>query len=90
LRNVMERATILSGGECVCPEHLPPELSKKPVASSNAPLSLAEAEIAHIRAILTSCGGNKTHAAEQLEISRQTLRKKLHDAGFPDDEPVSS
>jgi DNA-binding protein Fis len=53
-------------------------------------LSLAEAEIAHIRAILTSCGGNKTHAAEQLEISRQTLRKKLHDAGFPDDEPVSS
>lgn len=88
LRNVMERATILSAGGTILLDHLPPEISRHPVQAPGAmnletPLrnikSLAEVETDHIRAVLSHCQGNKTRAAELLGISRLTLRSKLRD-----------
>jgi DNA-binding NtrC family response regulator len=40
---------------------------------------MAELEKRHILATLTRCKGNRTHAAEMLEISIRTLRNKLHE-----------
>ena len=39
--------------------------------------TLAEAEADHIRKVLASVSGNKTRAAQILDISRKTLRDKL-------------
>jgi DNA-binding NtrC family response regulator len=81
LRNVMERALILSGGETIQTLHLPKELSAggkaTPAAADDATLSLAEVEKRHIRRVMTANRGNKTHAAKVLGISRLTLRSKI-------------
>ena len=42
--------------------------------------SLAEVELAHIRQVLELCKGNRTLAAQQLGITRQTLAKKVDSA----------
>ncbi len=86
LRNVMERALILSGGETIQPLHLPKEISAagKGVlpATDDATLSLAEVERRHIRRVLTAHRGNKTHAAKVLGITRLTLRTKIAEYGW--------
>ena len=86
LRNVMERAAILSGGAPIETRHLPRELHDEASPPSTAwpndqtmirPLSDIEAEyIAHV---LYLCGGNKTQAAASLGVTRATLRSKLPD-----------
>jgi DNA-binding NtrC family response regulator len=91
LRNVIERALILSGGEPIRAQHLPKEIvGSRPAAQAAAldaerPLSLAEAERAHIVWVLGLCNGNKTHAAERLGITRLTLRNKLRLYSLGDD-----
>jgi DNA-binding protein Fis len=40
-------------------------------------LTLAEVEAAHIRRVLEHFDGNKSRAAQALDIDRKTLRKKL-------------
>ncbi|MCX7149592.1 MAG: sigma-54 dependent transcriptional regulator [Rhodocyclales bacterium] len=86
LRNVMERALILSGGETIQPVHLPKEISAAgkgvPPATDDATLSLAEVERRHIRRVLTANRGNKTHAAKALGITRLTLRTKIAEYGW--------
>jgi DNA-binding NtrC family response regulator len=84
LRNVMERAAILSAGKTVGPRHLPREIvgdAAPAQASSGADAApvrpLAEIELEYIRHAVAQCGGNKTHAAEMLGITRLTLRNKL-------------
>ena len=90
LRNVMERAAILADAGLITAAQLPPEVSRAVAATTDytvlarddgTPVSLAEAEVAHVRAVVTWCGGNKTRAAEVLDISRMTLRAKLAGAG---------
>jgi two-component system response regulator RegA len=39
--------------------------------------TLARAEWEHIQRVLTDCGGNKSHAARHLGITRRTLQLKL-------------
>jgi two-component system response regulator AtoC len=41
--------------------------------------TLAEVERVHILRVLEACGGNRTRAAEVLDISIRTLRNKLHE-----------
>ncbi len=56
--------------------------------SIGADLSLEELERMHIAAVLTRCGGNRTHAAAILGIERKSLYRKVKRLGIPlDAEP---
>ncbi len=85
LRNVIERAAILSPGPTINPEHLPRELLEKKEQQwqneqqnyPSAPCSLDEAEKNHIRKTMDFSYGNQSLAARLLGISRSTLISKL-------------
>ena len=82
LRNAVERALIFAGpGELVRISHFPSGLRDKAGArfqSGDKNLrSLQQVEMAHIRAVLESCEGNKLRAAEILGISPSTIWRKL-------------
>ncbi len=83
LRNVIERSVLLSKGEALTPEllELPNRAIREPItreASSQRDLpTLKEVERRHITAVMSSSGGNRTHAAAILGISRSTLARKL-------------
>lgn len=83
LRNVIERATILAGGEFIEAKHLPPTLVAKveqalPTLTIDAGTTVDEAERRLITLTLEHCGNNKTRAAEVLGISLKTLHNKLN------------
>ena len=85
LRNVIERATIVTEGEFIEPKHLPSTLSaSRPVFDAAPSLSLKpgvtvdEAERQLILLTLEHTGNNKTKAAEILGISLKTLHNKLN------------
>jgi DNA-binding NtrC family response regulator len=97
LRNVIEKTVILSGGETITVEDLPPEITgyagdapsedvpAHAVAGDGnprAPDRLKDVEKASILAELERCGGNKSKAAEALGISRRTLHRKLNEWGI--------
>jgi two-component system, NtrC family, response regulator AtoC len=87
LRNVVERILLLGEDTAIRLEHLPPEiLSPGSAGAGAAPdmvlrgdrvLTLSDIERQAILLALERTGGNKTRAASQLGISRQTLRTKL-------------
>jgi len=85
LRNVMERASILSGGVSIQPDHLPQDIRRK---SRHQPLPAGEdftlrtAEARHIADVLERCGHNRTHAARRLGIHRSTLIQKIKTYGL--------
>jgi DNA-binding protein Fis len=65
-------------GEEILPEHLPYEFQMyKP--SNSKDLSLAEVEKKHIQKILEHTKGNKTRAAQLLNIGLATLYRKLEE-----------
>lgn len=81
LRNAIQRACLLCRGDVILPEHLPPKVA---ALASSAPLEteavagrLSQVERATILATLEECGGNRTHAAAKLGISRRALIYKL-------------
>jgi DNA-binding NtrC family response regulator len=84
LRNVIERATILSGGPFIEPKHLPPVLGDDPAPQHQPQLALSpgttveEAERRLIVMTLEHTRDNKTRAAEILGISLKTLHNKLN------------
>ncbi|HEX2091728.1 MAG TPA: sigma-54 dependent transcriptional regulator [Longimicrobiaceae bacterium] len=89
LRNVLERAIILSAGSGeLRPEHLPAELrgrgGARGVATPDPTLPLEEVEREHIRAALRYHGGNRSEAARSLRISRRTLYDKIRRFGLLD------
>ncbi len=83
LENVIERAIVLCDGdklsETCLPGHCPEESA--PLLSADANLSIKQAERAMeidlIRKALLKTGGNRTHAAKELEISHRALLYKL-------------
>jgi len=81
LRNAIERALILGEGSGLSAEDLFIESASAPAASSSAvlpfPASMEAIELAAVRAMLESAGGNKSAAARRLGISRSRLHRAL-------------
>jgi len=86
LENAIERASILTSGEAIAPDDLPPHIASGaglgPAPTLPAQQSLAEIERAHIAQTLERCGWNHSRAAEALGIGRTTLWRKLKDYGL--------
>jgi DNA-binding NtrC family response regulator len=82
LRNVIERAVILTPGEFIEPDHLPADLSGPPPpsiqsAGLTAGMTVEEAERKLIELTLAHTHDNKTRAAEILGVTVKTLHNKL-------------
>ncbi|PWB57031.1 MAG: Fis family transcriptional regulator [Nitrosomonadales bacterium] len=83
LRNLLERAILLSDGDAIDGRHLPPG----PVLTRNAPapaqtaeeeiLPLEEAGRRYVRRALQQLGGDKRELARRLGMSQRTLYRKL-------------
>lgn len=80
LRNVIERAVIVSQGATVGLDKLT-FLAPTPDSETTS-LTLAEVEMAHIRRVLAAQGGSVGLAAEVLGIDRSTLSRKIKKAGL--------
>ncbi len=78
LKNVIERAAILTDGSEILPEHLPYEIQQQNAANPHE-LSLAAIEKQHIQKILQYTDGNKAKAARLLEIGLATLYRKMEE-----------
>jgi DNA-binding NtrC family response regulator len=84
LRNVLERACILTDTETLTINHLPLDIqfeTSNPQQSVPS-FALSEMEKQHIRRILAHTGGNKTKAAELLGIGLTTLYAKIKEYGL--------
>jgi Nif-specific regulatory protein len=86
LRNVVERAVVLSTDEMIDADELalsqlssPGETGRRTGERTSpfVPLTLDEMEQRHVQATLAAVGGNKTKAATMLGIERSTLDRKL-------------
>ena len=96
LKNIIERIILLEADDEIRLEHLPMEMHRPAAAAgggdpfpSGAVRPLAAIEKLAIEHALRVCDGNKTRAAAQLGISRQTLRTKLKEYSIADDSEES-
>jgi DNA-binding NtrC family response regulator len=85
LRNVVEQMVVLSRTQRIGVRDLPAHIrdaggSDGSVSSGTG--TLEEMEKRAIREALKAAGGNRTHAAEALGISRRTLHRKIAEYGF--------
>ena len=93
LANAIERASILSGGGEILPEHLPTQnysrRSMTPSAASSAVAgphftvpegnpTLRDVEMKYIQVVLEKYNGNKPAAAKELGIALKTLYNKIN------------
>ncbi len=86
LQNAIERAVVVGRGDVVSAADLPLRVTQSPAAPGSAPGSLAEAERAHVQAVLDASGWNITRAARTLDVDRVTLYNKIkkYDLKKPD------
>ena len=82
LKNIIERAVILTDGAILEPDVLPLDFHHDEPASGSPPLSLNAVEERHIRKILAHTHGNKTRSAEILGIGLTTLYRKMEEYGI--------
>ncbi len=93
LKNIIERAIILTEGSTLRISSLPKELNTNSISfnyslfpsefgSSSEILSLEELEKRHIQRVLELTKGNKTKAAELLGIGSTTLYRKIQSYGL--------
>lgn len=89
LKNVIERACILTDNGAILPSHLPNDLQTTSCEDASrdlivplSELSLEETEKKQILAVLEKTAGNKSEAARILGIARITLREKLKKYGI--------
>lgn len=90
LENILERAMVLAEGDVIESGDLPEQVRvpspRQDLADPGDDLSVkrrtAELERHLIQRALDRTGGNKTRAAELLELSPRALRYKLHDYGL--------
>ncbi len=76
LANTIERLLILTVGEVIGPDDLPPNV-RIPNGPSQGPSSLAEMERLHLARVLQETGGKKMQAARLLGIDIKTLNQKI-------------
>ena len=81
LRNIIERAVILSDGQTLNESALPKEILHKASLNSQS-LNLEDVEKTHILSVLEQTNGNKTKTAEILGIGLTTLYRKLQAYGL--------
>ena len=84
LKNIVERAAILSDGNILQPQDLPIEL-QHPIASNSGTISafsMSGIEKLHIQKVLNYTHGNKAKAARLLEIGIATLYRKVEEFGI--------
>lgn len=82
LRNVIERAVVLSRGKLIEPEDFPEKVRQQTETDpgplgQNQIMTLADMERLYVRKVLEFTGGNKLQAARLLDIDPKTLRTKL-------------
>jgi two-component system response regulator HydG len=90
LRNLVQGARAAAGPAPIGVRHLPIDLGESPAAESGGAgpegvprgMSLRELERRAIVQALADCDGNRTRAAQLLEIDRSTLRRKLKEYGI--------
>jgi DNA-binding NtrC family response regulator len=94
LRTAIEHGVVMSNETVIEVRHLPQFLLSPHVPASESPPSskitldapaefnLHALETNTIRAALATAGGNRTHAADLLGVSRRTLQRKLKDLGL--------
>ncbi|MCG3124425.1 MAG: Regulatory protein AtoC [Phycisphaerales bacterium] len=87
LQNLAQRLVIFADAGVIDTVDLPtvmryvaPTMNAQSEPSGRGHRTLREVELAHIRAVLESVGGNKTRAAAILGIDRKSLREKLNAA----------
>jgi two-component system response regulator HydG len=84
LRNILERASLLTDNYLILPEHLPEECQMQPAPGSQQRwhfpeevLPLATMEQRYLQWVLARHGGDKRSLARQLGLSERTLYRKL-------------
>lgn len=85
LRNLMERASVLSSGPVIYPDDLPTELCDSNTCTDvgyNLADNIAVAEQICLKKALNHCDGNRTKSAELLGISRKNLWEKMKSYGI--------
>lgn len=82
LKNIIERAVILSDGLTLTPDSLPFDFLQDEPLPGESPLSLNAVEERHIRKVLAYTKGNKTRTAEILGIGLTTLYRKMEEYGI--------
>ena len=90
LKNAIDRALVMAGDGPITPAELPEKLfaGERDDAGTGVETArgvrtrLAEVERSAIAAALDECGGNQTHAARKLGLSRRALIYKMERYGF--------
>ncbi len=94
LRTAIEHGVVMSNDPVIDIHHLPQFLLFRRAAGGDSPplpkitldasaeFNLHELETNTIRSALSSAGGNRTHAADLLGVSRRTLQRKLKELGL--------
>jgi DNA-binding NtrC family response regulator len=84
LRHALERMIVLADSDTLVETDLPDEIlestTTRPAVPAQMPadMTIDELEKMAIVKALDGCGGNRTHAAQRLNISVRTLQRKLH------------
>lgn len=85
LKNVIERAVIISTGPDLSPDSLPFEIQEAQFVSKGNQLSafsMQSIEKLHIQKVLNYTNGNKAETARLLEIGIATLYRKIEEFGI--------
>ena len=77
LENVVQRLVVMTDGDIIEVSDLPSLMRFSALRETGLNRTLAEVEAEYVRNVLASVKGNKTKAAEILQIDRKTLREKL-------------
>ncbi|MDO8632798.1 MAG: sigma-54 dependent transcriptional regulator [Phycisphaerales bacterium] len=82
LENLIQRLVVMTEGEEIDAPDLPSLMRFTVERGTTTNRTLAEVEASHIRNVLASVQGNKTRAAQILDIDRKTLRESLKRFGI--------